>query len=786
MYALYACVAHQHDLRLVILAAVVCLLGVYATFSLATYAFFSKKPREQRLWAGATVVSSATSTWATHFIAMLAFHPGVRAGFEPVLTALSFLVALAMIGGGIGASVFARSKAALAAGGLVIGLGISAMHYIGMAAYEVAGWKVWDWSVVAVSVGCSVAFACAGALLALSANRALRALAPPAMLLAICSLHFVGMSAVTIVADPLRELPPNTVQPYALALFVTAATLLVSVLAVAGGVLHRSSKRRRRLERQRLGALADVALEGLMICEDDRIVSANRSLAALCGVDAHTLIGSSAAALFEPLAEGLAAISEQDAILLGQSGATIPVRVLRRALTLHERPHHVIAVRDQRERLATEARIRSLAFVDPLTQLPNRAQFQADLEAQIAGRGYGENAFAVMIIDLDRFKLVNDTLGHGVGDLLLKRAAGRLHGALDAGDAVARLGGDEFAILQVSASDLGQTRALAARVVELLSRPFILEGHVVNVGASVGVAMAPSDGETPRTLMRNADLALYKAKGDGRGAFRMFDASLDAHMQQRRGLELDLRRAVAQEDFELHYQPLLDARSGQVSGAEALIRWRHAERGLVSPADFIPLAEETGLITNIGQWVLRTACEQAVAWPAHMTVAVNLSPIQFRDARLAETIQAVLASTGLAPGRLELEITEGVLLADEARTLQTLQELRQAGVRISMDDFGTGYSSLSYLRRFPFDKIKIDQSFIRQIPHDAESAAIVRAIITMSACLGLKTTVEGVETAEQLAFTSSEGCDQVQGFLLSKPLPPATFAEFIADRRAAA
>ena len=293
------------------------------------------------------------------------------------------------------------------------------------------------------------------------------------------------------------------------------------------------------------------------------------------------------------------------------------------------------------------------------------------------------------------------------------------------------------------------------------------------------------DGTEPSTLLRNADLALYKAKADGKGTFRRFDPALDARVQARRSLEADLRRAIAVQEFELHYQPLVDARSGRITAAEALVRWRHPERGLVSPADFIPLAEETGLIGPLGQWVLRTACTQAALWPSHIRVAVNLSPAQFRDLRLAETVRAALTASRLPADRLELEITEGVLLADEERTLATLTRLRAAGVSISMDDFGTGYSSLSYLRRFPFDKIKVDRSFVRQLPGDPESAAIVRAIITMGSCLGMTITVEGVETAEQFAFTAASGCDQVQGYHVSRPLPAADFLSFVEAREAA-
>ena len=595
------------------------------------------------------------------------------------------------------------------------------------------------------------------------------------------------MTAVTIVADPRQTLPSGVVQPFALAWAVAAATLLISALALVSGKLNRSSKHRRRSERQRLGALADVALEGLLICDGDKIVSANQSIAALCATDAKLLVGQSVTALFERSATTLIIDEpEEDCLLRSAASESVPVRVLRRSIILNNRPHHVIAVRDQRERLRNEQQIRDLALTDPLTGLPNRARFQAELEAHLASPHRKGARSAVMIVDLDRFKLVNDTLGHGAGDLLLTRVARRLNVAVGEADVVARLGGDEFALLQTSITSAEETHAVAARVVDLLARPFILEGQVVNVGASVGVALAPADGQTPAALMRNADLALYKAKADGRGAFRMFEASLDARVQQRRSLEMDLRRAVARQDFELHYQPLVDARSGAVTGAEALIRWRHEERGLVSPADFIPLAEETGLIANIGQWVLRTACMEAATWPSSMSVAVNLSPVQFRDGRLAEIVKALLAATGLEPNRLELEITEGVLIADEARTLEILTELRRCGVRISMDDFGTGYSSLSYLRRYPFDKIKVDQSFIRQVPENEESAAIVRAIITMGACLGLSTIVEGVETAEQLAFTAREGCDQVQGYAVSRPLPAREFAMFISGCKIAA
>ncbi len=781
MHELYSCVIDQHDLRLVALAAIICLLGVYSTFGLGRHALATSRPGERRLWGACAILCSASSTWATHFIAMLAFHPGAPAGFDPVLTAASFVIALTVIGSGIALLASAASSIGRAGCGVVIGLGISLMHYVGMAAYGIPGVALWHPLTVAASIAASIVFAAIGAALAFVPVSRARHLAPAVMVLAICSLHFTGMSAVTLVYDPARDLPPNIVQPGLLSAIVAIVACLILGLSAACLLLIRANRRRYWLERQRLGELTDVALEGLLICEGDRIVSANQSVAALCGREAEALVGLDLGELLEGLhASAVSELVEIDA----QLGA-IPVKVLRRQIVVRKRPHNVIAVRDQRERIRTEAQIRALAFSDTLTGLPNRAKFQAELDTQITSRRKGDGAFALMMIDLDRFKPVNDTLGHGVGDVVLKRTAARLRAAVRDYDVVARLGGDEFALLQVGVTTEDEVRAVAARIIDLISRPFLINGHVVNIGASVGVALAPADGDTPEALLRNADLAAYHAKEAGRGTFRMFESGLDARMHERRRLEQDLRRAVACREFEVFYQPQMDAKSGSVTGAEALVRWRDPTRGLISPADFIPLAEETGLIANIGEWVLRTACAEAVKWPAHMTIAVNISPVQFRDVRLSDMVKSALASTGLAPNRLELEITEGVLMIDETRTLATLNELRSCGIRISMDDFGTGYSSLSYLRRFPFDKIKVDQSFVRQLPADPESVAIVRAILTMGACLGLGTTVEGVETAEQLEFSAAEGCNQVQGYLLSRPLDAAAMTDFISLQRAA-
>jgi diguanylate cyclase (GGDEF)-like protein len=421
---------------------------------------------------------------------------------------------------------------------------------------------------------------------------------------------------------------------------------------------------------------------------------------------------------------------------------------------------------DITDRRLAEAQIALLAHYDALTGLCNRSRFQEELQ-QVEMRVKRGECFAIFCLDLDRFKEVNDSVGHPVGDLLLKAVASRLRDCVRECDLVARLGGDEFAILQVGATQPTEATALASRLIESISVPYELTNHQVAVGVSVGIALAPDDGLDPNVLLRSADMALYRAKADGRNLYRFFEAEMDARMQARRSLEIDLRKAIAAGEFELLYQPIIDLRTHKISGFEALLRWQSPTRGLLVPADFIPLAEETGLIVPLGNWVLRQACMDAVDWPGNVTIAVNLSPAQFRNKQLILTVMSALAASGLSAGRLELEITETVLLQDAETTLSVLQKLREIGVRIAMDDFGTGYSSLSYLRKFPFDKIKIDQSFIRDMSDHGDSLAIVRAVVAMSSSLSIGTTAEGVETYQQLERLKSEGCTEAQGYLFS-------------------
>jgi diguanylate cyclase (GGDEF)-like protein len=426
---------------------------------------------------------------------------------------------------------------------------------------------------------------------------------------------------------------------------------------------------------------------------------------------------------------------------------------------------------DITEQRRSEVKIEYMAHHDALTDLANRVLLNQRLEQALGQRIHREQLVAVHHLDLDHFKAVNDTFGHPAGDKLLKIVADRLRSLVRETDTIARMGGDEFVVVQAPIADPGEATVLAQRIIASMSEPFEIDGHQAVIGTSVGIAVGPGDGLRPDKLLRNADLALYRAKGDGRGTFRFFEPAMDLQMQTRRIMERDLRKALLGGEFELYYQPVVNLASSEISGFEALIRWNHPENGLVSPATFIPLAEEIGFIVPIGEWVIRQACATAAQWPGDLHVAVNISAAQFRSPGLMQVIVGALATSGLQPRRLEIEITETVLLNNREATLAVLHQLRALGIRIAMDDFGTGYSSLTYLQSFPFDKIKIDRSFVKDITESAGSLNIVRAIAALANGMGMTATAEGVETREQLDSVTSEGCTEMQGFLFSKPLP---------------
>ncbi|MGO4440383.1 bifunctional diguanylate cyclase/phosphodiesterase [Rhizobium sp. RAF56] len=434
---------------------------------------------------------------------------------------------------------------------------------------------------------------------------------------------------------------------------------------------------------------------------------------------------------------------------------------------------------DITEEVEAQERASHLAHHDALTGLPNRVLFRERLNLALAANADQTSRISIICLDLDHFKEVNDTLGHGAGDILLQQLSGRLMGCVRQHDTVARLGGDEFAIIQVGVNQPLEAEEISRRLIEVIRAPFNIDGQDLHVGVSIGIAIAGNDDSDPERLLKSADIALYRAKQGGRATYRIFEAQMDAELQERKALEYDLRQALLRDELDVHYQPLIDLESRNVVAVEALVRWRHPTRGLVSPAEFIPLAEETGLIISVGEWVLETACRQALEWEG-LGVAVNLSPVQFRNRELVETVRQVLVRTGLEPARLELEITENVLINDAAAALDILTGLKGLGVKIAMDDFGTGYSSLGYLNSFPFDKIKIDKSFVSDMSVKDKAGAIVKSVISLGQSLNMITTAEGVETLEQAAFLRQEGCDQLQGYYFSRPVTADDLTAFMA------
>jgi diguanylate cyclase (GGDEF)-like protein/PAS domain S-box-containing protein len=436
-------------------------------------------------------------------------------------------------------------------------------------------------------------------------------------------------------------------------------------------------------------------------------------------------------------------------------------------------PRYIInVVEDVTERRFANDKIAHMAHYDALTDLPNRVLFRERIERELQKALAGEQ-FALLYIDIDEFKGINDSLGHHVGDELLKSVAARIRGCIKASDLIARLGGDEFAVIQTGVADKTDTVEFVMRLQEAIRQPYHCLGHQLSTDASIGIALAPQDGTDLDQLIKNADLAMYGAKAEGRRIYRFFEPSMDASAKARLSMQQDLRQAMVDGGFEIHYQPLVNLASGEVSGCEALLRWRHPGRGMISPAEFIPLAEDIGLINELGEWVLSTACAEAATWPAHIRLAVNVSPVQLKCQTLSLRIAGALAASGLKPDRLELEITEAVLIRDDEAALAILHQLREIGVRIALDDFGTGYSSLSYLKRFPFDKIKIDRCFVSDISEADDSSSIVQAVVNIAAALKMTTAAEGVETATQRELLCKLGCTEMQGYLFSAPKPAA-------------
>ena len=657
------CIATEHNLWLVLLAAVMCVTGCWVTMGL-----FERARKtlglQMRGWLFLTAVAAGSSVWCTHFIAMLAYQPGVPITFDPFMTMLSLVFAITGAGAGLAMASNANHRFAPELGGAMVGLAVAAMHYTGMMAYHVAGIVDWDSAYVAASVALSVVFSVVALGQTVRRPHRLSELAGIALLvLAIVSLHFTAMAAVSV--TPLS--------------FVTTGTNpdILEAMAVA------------------------VAVVGLIV--------------AATGFASYMI--------------------------------------------------------DERGRMESYERLQHLALNDALTGLANRVSFNDRLDHEIERTREEEGTMtAVIVIDLDRFKEINDLRGHAAGDQALKIVARRLTRLATDGEFVARLGGDEFAAIK-RFKDQNDLLGLVSRLEKSLFESLRLDDFEIAAGASIGVAVYPRDGADRERLVSNADLAMYRAKNDVTRAVCFYESTMDETARARRALATDLRLAVERGELSLHYQVQTSVATGTVCGYEALLRWTHPQRGMIPPAVFIPVAEENGSILAIGEWVLRTACQQAASWDNDHKIAVNLSPVQFAHADLAKLIHQILVETGLSPRRLELELTESTIVADKVRTLHVLRQIKALGVTIAIDDFGTGYSSLDTLRSFPFDKIKLDRSFMADVERSPQAKAIIRAVLTLGRSLEIPVLAEGVETHVQLSILQVEGCNEAQGFFLGRPKP---------------
>jgi diguanylate cyclase (GGDEF)-like protein/PAS domain S-box-containing protein len=594
------------------------------------------------------------------------------------------------------------------------------------------------------------------------------------------------MGAVSITPDPSIALSSSAIPSEWLALGVAIVSLAILLLAFIALILDVRERRRVSLEIQRMRDLTDAALEGLVLCAGETIVTVNQSFARLTGLKVEQFGGLDLAAWLPDATkrEMLFAVPGQaiEAELRHGDGTLLPVELIARPITYKDHPHTVIAVRDLRDRRNAEAQIRFLAHHDPLTGLDNRASFDQRLDREISLHGRSGRQLALLCLDLDGFKDVNDLRGHAAGDQLLKDIAKHLSTALADDQMLARLGGDEFAVIVPSVTDPAYVGQLAETLLKSLKDADGMGTPTNLVSVSIGIALYPSDAKDRTELLSSADTALYRAKTEGKGIYRFFEAAMGAQIRERRSLEHDLRNAIANGELSLAYQPQAQVHSGEVNGFEVLLRWNHPTRGPVSPSTFIPIAEESGLILKIGEWVMQEACREAANWMRPLAIAVNVSALQLTSDGFVEFVRRTLDDTGLSPERLEIEITETALIRDPNRALQTLQKLKAIGVNLAMDDFGTGYSSLSNLRAFPFDKIKIDRSFIHAVHDNPQAAAIVRAVLGLGRGLGLPVIAEGVETSEELSFLGSEGCTEAQGYLFGRPAPIEEFVLLISDR----
>jgi diguanylate cyclase (GGDEF)-like protein len=811
MFRVLNCLADQHDWRLVALAGTICFLASLVAIHIFHRAIASKS-RTQLIWIAIAGGAIGYGIWATHFVAMLAYDPGIATGYGIALTALSLAAAMALTPIGFGVAANGLTQWSSAAGGGIIGAGIASMHYLGMWALEAPARVSWSTDLVLVSILVGMLFAMAALSVAVR-SISLRStfLAAVLLTLAIVAHHFTAMGAVELIPDPTRAQDALLLSSDLLAAAIAGVALSVLGMSFVGVLADRrlasrtsgfekiilqlsearqeveKSKRELQDQKFRLDTAVDNMSQGLLLFDSsERLVVCNRRYIEMYALAAEVVKpGCTFRELIlhrQQTGSFSGSVDKYHSTLLGdlaqrkitQTQIHLPDG---RTIEITNKPlpdgGWLATHRDVTAQRRSEAKIAYMAHHDVLTGLANRAAVSQRIDDAAAWQRRWGGSFSILLLDLDRFKHVNDTLGHPAGDALLREAAARLKATLRETDVLGRLGGDEFAIVQVGEADQRKAAAgLAERIGELLAKPFMIDGNEVAIGTSIGIALAPEHATDPDGLLKRADLALYHAKASGRGGHCFFDAGMMEAASARRELETELRRAIQNGELTLHYQPVINSRTRKICAVEALIRWQHPVKGMVSPAEFIPMAEEVGLIGLIGEWVLFSACAEAAHWPPRVKLAVNLSPVQFRKANLGEVVSAALEKSGLPPDRLEVEVTETALIESAAECLPVLRRFKSLGISIALDDFGTGYSSLSHLTMFPFDRIKIDRSFVRGMTKRADCAAIISATLTLANSLNIATTAEGVETEDQCKILRRAGVTALQGYAIKRPGPP--------------